>query len=65
MARAHAEAIMNFLVVLYLVTHGVSVPVDGRGDLLSGFYLSLRAWTGSIADRVSAALRPAAPPARA
>ncbi|HTY79389.1 MAG TPA: hypothetical protein VMI34_16300 [Candidatus Bathyarchaeia archaeon] len=65
MARAQAEAIMNFVVVLYLVTHGVSVPAAGRGDLVSGFYLSLRAWIGGIVDRVSAVVRPAAPPARA
>ena len=65
MARANVEAIVSFLVVLYLVTHGVSVPADGRGDLLSGFSLCVRAWLGGIVDRFSTALRPADPPARA
>ena len=53
MGRAQVEAIMNFLVVLYLVTHGVSVPAHGQGDLLSGFYLSVRAWIGGTIDRLT------------
>jgi hypothetical protein len=49
MSRTHLEMMANLLVVLYLVTHGVSVPAEGRGHLVSGFYLSARAWiTGRI-----------------
>ena len=44
MSRTHLEMMANLLVVLYLVTHGVSVPAEGRGHLASGFYLSARAW---------------------
>jgi len=35
---------LNFAVVVYLVTHGVSVPADGRGDLVAGFCCATRAW---------------------
>ena len=44
MGRAHLEMLANFLVVLYLVTHGVSVPREGQAHLVSGFYFSIRAW---------------------
>src|SRR4029077_18320498 len=33
MGRAHLEMLANFLVVLYLVTHGVSVPREGQAHL--------------------------------
>jgi len=65
MGRAHVEAVMNFLVVLYLVTHGVSVPAHGQGDLLSGFYLSVRVWIGEMIDRLAAFVAVAIPFARA
>jgi len=65
MGRAHVEAIMNFLVVLYLVSHGVAVPANGQGDLLSGFYLSVRAWIGGMIDRLAAFVGVAIPFARA
>jgi len=35
---------LNFAVVVYLVTHGVSVPADGRTDLVAGFCCATRAW---------------------
>jgi hypothetical protein len=44
MSRAHLEMLANFLVVLYLVTHGVSVPREGQADLVSGFSYSIVAW---------------------
>lgn len=65
MARAHLEAMLNFLVVLYLVTHGVSVPPDRQGDLLSGFCLSVRAWIGGNLDRLTAFVGLASPLVRA
>ena len=52
MSRTHLEMMANLLVVLYLVTHGVSVPSEGRGHLMSGFYLSIRAWVGGKIDRL-------------
>ena len=52
MSRTHLEMMANLLVVLYLVTHGVSVPSEGRGQLVSGFYLSIRAWVGGKIDRL-------------
>jgi hypothetical protein len=57
MGRTHLEILANFLVVLYLVTHGVSVPSEGQSDLVSGFYLSIRAWVGAKLGRLSAVLR--------
>lgn len=44
MGRTHLEMLANFLVVLYLVTHGVSVPRERQEDLVSGFYYSILAW---------------------
>jgi len=35
---------LSFAVVLYLVTHGVSVPAEGQGDVLSGFCCAARVW---------------------
>jgi hypothetical protein len=35
---------LNFAVVVYLVTHGVSIPADGHGDLVTGFGCATRAW---------------------
>ncbi len=35
---------LNFAVVLYLVTHGVSVPAEGQADLATGFYHATRGW---------------------
>jgi len=52
MGRTHLEMVANFLIVLYLVTHGVSVPAAGRGHLISGFYLSVCAWLGAKIDRL-------------
>ena len=52
MGRAHLEMLANFLVVLYLVTHGVSVPREGQAHLVSGFYLSVRAWVTGKIDRL-------------
>jgi hypothetical protein len=56
MARTHLEMVANFLVVLYLVTHGVSVPSEGQGHLVSGFYLSIRAWVGGTINRLGSLL---------
>jgi len=56
MGRAHLEMAANSLVVLYLVTHGVSVPSEGQGQLVSGFYLSIRAWIGGTLDRLGSRL---------
>ena len=50
MSRTQLEMVANLLVVLYLVTHGVAVPAEGRGHLVSGFYLSIRAWVGGKID---------------
>lgn len=50
MSRTQLEMMANLLVVLYLVTHGVSVPAEGRGHLASGFYLSARAWIAGKID---------------
>ena len=50
MSRTQLEMVANLLVVLYLVTHGVSVPAEGRGHLVSGFYLSARAWVAGKID---------------
>ncbi len=56
MSRTHLEMMANLLVVLYLVTHGVSVPAEGRGHLVSGFYLSVRAWVTGKIDRLATLL---------
>jgi hypothetical protein len=56
MGRTHLEMVANFLVVLYLVTHGVSVPREGQAHLVSGFYYSVRAWLEGQVDRLSALL---------
>ena len=52
MSRTQLEMVANLLVVLYLVTHGVSVPAEGQGHLVSGFYLSVRAWVAGRIDRL-------------
>jgi hypothetical protein len=44
MSRTHLEMLANFLVVLYLVTHGVPVPREDQADLVSGFSYSILAW---------------------
>ena len=54
MGRTQLELLANFLVVLYLVTHGVSVPREGQADLVSGFYYSILAWLKGQAGRLSA-----------
>jgi hypothetical protein len=54
MGRTQLEMLANFLVVLYLVTHGVSVPSEGQSELVSGFYLSIRAWVVGQIERLSA-----------
>ena len=56
MARTHLEMLANFLILLYLVTHGVSVPREGQAHLISGFYLSIRAWLEGQAARLGAFL---------
>jgi len=56
MGRTHLEMLANFLIVFYLVTHGVSVPAGGRGHLISGFYLSIRAWLAGKIDRLTTLL---------
>lgn len=65
MGRTHLEMAANFLVVLYLVTHGVSVPSEGQGQLVSGFYLSIRAWVRGTLDRLGLLLDLTRRPARA
>jgi len=57
MARARLEMLMNFLVLLYLVTHGVPVPREGQAHLVSGFYFSIRAWLEGQAGRLSALVK--------
>jgi hypothetical protein len=57
MGRAHLEMLANFLVVLYLVTHGVSVPREGQAHLVSGFYFSIRAWLDTQAGRLCTLLK--------
>ena len=52
MSRTQLEMLANLLVVVYLVTHGVSVPAEERGHLVSGFYLSARAWMAGKIDRL-------------
>ena len=44
MARTRLETMLNFAVVVYLMTHGVSIPADGQGDLVTGFCCATRAW---------------------
>jgi len=44
MVRAHLQTMLGFAVVLYLVTHGVSVPTEGQRDLVIGFCCAARAW---------------------
>jgi len=56
MSRTHLEMMANLFVALYLVTHGVSVPAEGQGHLVSGFYLSVRAWVTGKIDRLVALL---------
>jgi hypothetical protein len=56
MGRTHLEMLANFLIVLYLVTHGVSLPPSGRGQLISSFHLSIRAWLAAKADRLTTLL---------
>jgi len=53
MGRTQLEMLANFLIVFYLVTHGVSVPAGGRGPLISGFYLSIHAWLAGKIDRLT------------
>ena len=57
--------VANFLVVLYLVTHGVSVPSEAQGHLVSGFYLSIRAWVGGAIDSLCSLLDLTGRPAQA
>jgi hypothetical protein len=52
MSRTQLEMLANLLVVVYLVTHGVSVPPEERGHLVSGFYLSVRVWVAGKVDRL-------------
>jgi len=54
MSRTQLQMLANFLVVLYLVTHGVAVPREGRADLVSGFSFSILAWLKGQAGQISA-----------
>jgi hypothetical protein len=54
MARTHLEMLANFLILLYLVTHGVSVPREGQAHLIRCFYFSIRAWLEGQAGRLGA-----------
>jgi hypothetical protein len=65
MARAQVEMLANFLILLYLVTHGVSVPREGQAHLISGFYFSIRAWLEGQAGRLGALLNMAGRPLQA
>ena len=65
MTRTQLEMLANFLVLLYLVTHGVSVPREGQAHLVSGFYFSIRAWLGAHAGRLTALLNSVARPLQA
>jgi hypothetical protein len=65
LSRTHLEMLANFLVVLYLVTHGVSVPREGQAHLVSGFWLSIRAWLGDRATGLAALLNLSGRPLRA
>ena len=53
MVRTHLEMLLNFAVVIYLVTHGVSVPAEGQADLATGFYHATRACRRSRARGAS------------
>ena len=57
MSRTHLVMLANVLVVLYLVTHGVSVPREGQADLVSGFYFSIRVWLGALLNMVGRPLQ--------
>jgi hypothetical protein len=57
MSRARLEILASFLVVLYLVTHGVSVPREGQADLVSGFYDSILAWLKAQAGWLGALVK--------
>jgi len=65
MSRTHLEMLANFLVVLYLVTHGVSVPREGQADLVSGFYHSILAWVLGQAARLGGFFKLAGRPIQA
>lgn len=65
MSRAQLEVLASFLMVLYLVTHGVSVPREGQADLVSGSYYSILAWLKSLAGRLNALFRLGARPLQA
>jgi hypothetical protein len=65
MARTQVEMLANFLILLYLVTHGVSVPREGQAHLISGFYFSIRAWLEGQAGRLGALLHMAGRPLQA
>lgn len=65
MARTQLEILANFLVLLYLVTHGVSVPREGQAHLIRGFYFSIRAWLEGQAGRLGALLDMVARPLQA
>src|ERR1044071_3680475 len=49
--RPHLEVLPSRLWVVYLFPHAVSGPAEGRGHLVSGFYLSARAWITGKIDR--------------
>lgn len=65
MGRTQLEKLANFLVLLYLVTHGVSVPREGQAALVAGFYFSIRTWLGGQIDRLNALRDVVARPLRA
>jgi hypothetical protein len=53
MSRTQLEMLANFLAVLYLVTHGISVSREGQADLVSGFSYSMLAWLKGLAGWLS------------
>ena len=65
MARTQLEVLANFLVLLYLVTHGVAVPREGQSQLVSGFYFSIRAWLEGQVGRLGTLLNTGGRPLQA
>ena len=65
MGRTQFEMLVNCLVVLYLIAHGVSVPREGQADLVSGFYFSILAWLRGQAGWLDAVVKLGARPLQA
>jgi hypothetical protein len=56
MVRTYLETMLNFAVVVYLLTHGVSVPAESQEALVSGFCCATRVWLESRLVALSARL---------